>query len=325
LNILVTGGAGYVGSVVVEELIKRRHQIVVLDNLSQGHRRAVSPDAEFVEADLLDVQALQGIFQRYKFDSVMHLAAETVVLHSTSDPKRFFRNNVVGSFNLLDAMLDNNVDKIIFSSSAAVYGEHNDGPIDEEASKVPSNAYGDSKLIFEGVLSRYWKAYGIKYICLRYFNAAGATETLGEDHRPETHLIPNVLKAALAGNPVTICGMDYPTADGTCLRDFVHVKDIGLAHVLALEKADTFSGGAYNLGNQRGYSVLEIVNKAKEITEVNIPYKLSSRRPGDPPKLVANSARARHDLGWEPERSDLDHIIKSAWDWIRKYPAGYLY
>jgi UDP-glucose 4-epimerase len=323
MNILVTGGAGYVGSVVAQELIKQHHHVVVLDNLSQGHRGAVSADADFVRADLLDSDTLNSVFQQYSIEAVMHLAAETVVLHSTSDPQRFFQNNVVGSINLLDAMLKNRVSKIIFSSSAAVYGECGDSPIEEKACKAPVNAYGDSKLIFEGILSRYGEAYGIEYVCLRYFNAAGATERLGEDHRPETHLIPAILKAALTGNPVTIFGTDYATADGTCVRDFVHVEDIGRAHVLALNRADEFSGRAYNLGNQRGYSVLEVVNMARKITLINIPIKISNRRTGDPAVLVASSARARQDLGWEPELSGLDAIIKSAWDWMQKHPNGY--
>jgi len=323
MNILVTGGAGYVGSVEAQELVKRHHTVVVLDNLSQGHREAIISEANFVQADLRDTQALDNIFRQYKIEAVMHMAAETVVLHSTSDPQRFFQNNVVGSINLLDGMLNNHVNIIIFSSSAAVYGEHNDSPLEEEACKVPMNAYGDSKLIFEGILSRYGEAYGLKYICLRYFNAAGATERLGEDHRPETHLIPTVLKAAMTGSPVTIFGADYATSDGTCVRDFVHVEDIGRAHLLALEKAVEFSGRAFNLGNQRGYSVLEVVNKAEEITRVNIQLKLSNRRPGDPAVLVASSARARQDLGWEPKLSGLGTILSSAWDWIQKHSNGY--
>jgi UDP-glucose 4-epimerase len=323
MNILVTGGAGYIGSVVVEELIRRGHRVVVLDNLRQGHREAVLSGTELVEADLLDTQAIKRVFSRYEFEAVMHLAAETVVGYSTSDPQRFFQNNVVGGINLLEAMLNSHVNKIIFSSSAAVYGEHGGSPLEEEANKVPVNAYGDSKLIFEGILSRYEKAYGLKYVSLRYFNAAGATERLGEDHRPETHLIPAVIKAAMTGKAVSIYGADYPTADGTCVRDFVHVGDIGHAHVLALEKAEEFSGRAYNLGNQRGYSVLEVAAKAREITGVDMPFIFSNRRPGDPAVLVASSARARQDLGWVPALSGLDTIIGSTWDWMRKHPEGY--
>jgi UDP-glucose 4-epimerase len=323
VNILVTGGAGYVGSIVVEELIKHHHQIIVLDKLSQGHREAVLPGAEFLNADLCNAQALDSVFHQHEIEAVMHLAAETVVMDSFSDPQRFFQNNVIGSIILLDAMLKNHVNKIIFSSSAAVYGEHDDSPILEEDYKVPVNAYGDSKLIFEGILLRYEKAYGIKYICLRYFNAAGATERLGEDHRPETHLIPAVLKAALMGNPITIFGRDYVTVDGTCVRDFVHVEDIARAHVLALNTVDEFSGRVFNLGNQRGYSILEVVNMAREITRINIPCEFSSRRPGDPAILIANSTRARQDLGWKPELSGLNTIITSAWDWIRRHPDGY--
>ena len=324
MNILVTGGAGYVGSIVSEKLIEQCHRVVVLDNLSQGHRSAVPPGADFVLADLGDLHTLETLFQQYKIEAVMHMAAETVVEYAASDPQRFFQNNVAGGLNLLDGMLKHQVRKIVFASSAAVYGESGNTPLEEDATKTPLNAYGDSKLMFESILARYGKAYGIKHISLRYFNTAGATEHLGEDHRPETHLIPNVLRAALKGNsPVNVFGTDHATADGTCVRDFIHVEDIARAHILALEKIEEFAGRAYNLGNQRGYSVLEVVNKAREVTGVDIPLKLSNRRPGDPAVLVASSTRARQDLGWEPELSRLEDTIKSAWDWMQKHPNGY--
>jgi len=223
--------------------------------------------------------------------------------------------------------LSHHADKIIFSSSAAVYaavyGDNGGSLIDEESPKAPVNAYGESKLMFESILSRYGKAYGIKHISLRYFNAAGATLRLGEDHKPETHLLPCVLEAAMTGKALSVYGADYATADGTCVRDYVHVEDIAHAHILALEKLDGYSGRAFNLGNQRGYSVMEVLNRAREITGINIPINISGRRPGDPATLIASSARARQELGWKADKSDLDTIIRSAWDWKREHPHGY--
>lgn len=250
MNVLVTGGAGYVGSIVGEELLKDGYKIIVLDNLQQGHKEAVPPRAEFVLTDICDPGALEEVFQRFKIDAVMHMAAETVVEYSMTDPRRYFRNNIVGGLNLLDAMLRHDVHKFIFSSSAAVYGEPENIPIGEDHPKNPTNSYGESKLMFERILESYGKAYGLKHVSLRYFNAAGASDLLGEDHRPETHLIPNVLKAALdESSSVAIFGTDYPMKDGSCIRDYVHVIDIAQAHVLALKKIGELSSGAYNIGN----------------------------------------------------------------------------
>lgn len=322
--ILVTGGAGYVGSIVAEELVKDGYEVVVLDNLHKGHRDAVPTGAEFVLADICQPQALEELFQGYGIDAVMHMAAETVVELSMTDPGRHFQNNVVGGLNLLEAMLKHDVGKLIFSSSAAVYGEPQTIPIDETHPRVPVNAYGESKLMYERILEWYGRAHGVEFISLRYFNAAGASEHLGEDHSPETHLIPKVLKVALdRSSPVTIFGTDYTTRDGSCIRDYVHVVDIARAHILALERLKGLNGRAYNLGNGEGYSVMEVVEAARKVTGVDIPTKAGPRRPGDPAVLVASSGLAREELGWKPEYAELESIIRSSWHWMRKYPDGY--
>ena len=313
MNVLVTGGAGYVGSVVAEELLRAGHHVIILDNLQQGHKQAIPDSTEFVLADVCDHGALETLFQRLRIDAVMHMAAETVVEYSTTDPRRFFVTNVVGGVNLLNAMLKHDVHRIVFSSSAAVYGEPVQSPIDELHPKEPINAYGLSKLQFEQIMGWYGKAYGLKHISFRYFNAAGATERLGEDHEPETHLIPNVLRAALNGTPVSVFGTDYPTEDGSCVRDYVHVADIARAHVLALDKIDTLRSAAYNLGNGEGYSVLEVVHAARKVTGADIPAKVCPRRSGDPAVLVASSNRAKSELGWKPQFPELETIIESAW------------
>lgn len=324
MYILVTGGAGYIGSVINEELLKAGHKVVVLDNLYQGHRQAVIPEAVFVQANIGDSQALDGIFTKYNINAVIHMAAETVVEFSMTDPRRYFQNNVINSLVLLDIMLKHNVYKLIFSSSAAVYGEPETTVIDEDHPKNPINSYGESKLLFERILDWYGKAYGLKYISLRYFNAAGASELLGEDHDPETHLIPNILRAATNGlSPVPIYGTDYPTKDGSCIRDYVHVLDIAQAHILALDKLEKLHGKAYNLGNGNGYSVLEVVAAARQTTGINIPTKTHARRTGDPAVLVASSNRARTELGWRPEITSIENIIESAWRWTREHPHGY--
>jgi UDP-glucose 4-epimerase len=339
MKILVTGGAGYVGSIVAEELLKEGYDVLVLDNLQQGHREAVPRGAEFISADICDSASLEELFRRYKFDAAMHLSAETAVEFSISDPQRYFHNNIVGGLNLLEAMRKHQADKLVFSSSAAAYGEPQAIPIEENHPKLPMNAYGESKLIFERILGWYGKAYGLKHISLRYFNAAGASKLLGEDHRPETHLIPNILKAALIQPPisgpqpqrprtrdsgfVSILGTDYPTKDGTAIRDYIHVVDIAQAHVLALEKIEELSGKAYNLGNGEGYSVLEVIKTAKKVTGTEIPAKVGARRLGDPAVLVASSNLAKTELGWKPQFPELRGIIESAWIWMREHPDGY--
>ncbi|MDH4299773.1 MAG: UDP-glucose 4-epimerase GalE [Dehalococcoidia bacterium] len=324
MKILVTGGAGYVGSVVAEELVEQGHDVLVLDNLQQGHRGAVPGGAEFVSADICEPASLEAVLRCHEFDAVMHMAAETVVEFSLADPWRYFQNNVVGGLNLLEAMRRHQVPKLVFSSSAAVYGEPESTPILEEHPKAPLNAYGESKLMFERILSWYGRAYGLKHVSLRYFNAAGASKLLGEYHRPETHLIPNILRAALNGaTPVSLFGTDYPTKDGTAIRDYVHVVDIARAHVLALERLDLLSGRAYNLGNGEGYSVLEVIETARHVTTIDIPVRMGARRPGDPAVLVASSSLAKTELGWQPRFPEIGGIVESAWIWTKKHMKGY--
>ncbi len=324
MNVLITGGAGYVGSIVSEELLKSGYSVIIMDNLIQGHLGAVLPEAELVQKDCGNPDDLKSVFSQFKIDAVMHMAAETVVEFSMTDPKRYFHNNIIGAIHLLDAMLEHDVKKIIFSSSAATYGEPIETPIQEDHPKKPVNSYGETKLMFEKVLEWYGRAYGIKHISMRYFNAAGASQKLGEDHRPETHLIPNILKAAMDANqPVSIFGTDYPTKDGSCVRDYVHVIDIAQAHILAMQKIDDLSGRSYNLGNGDGYTVLEVVDAAKRISDVQIQTVISSRRAGDPAVLLASAERACSELGWKPKFSDLDIIVRDAWNWMQRNPDGY--
>jgi UDP-glucose 4-epimerase len=322
--ILITGGAGYIGSVVAEELLKEGYEVVILDNLRQGHRDAVPAGAEFVLADIGNCQAMEDVFRRFRIEAVIHMAADSIVHVSMTDPRKHFQNNVVAGLNLLDAMLKSGVRKIVFSSSAAVYGDPKTTPIEEGHPKVPTNAYGESKLFYEGVLRWYRGAYALDFVALRYFNAAGASQRLGEDHHPETHLIPNVLRAALdKSSPVTVFGTDYPTRDGSCVRDYVHVVDIARAHVLALEKLTELSGHVYNLGNGEGYTNMEVVGTARKVTGVNIPTKIGPRRSGDPATLVASSMLAQQELGWKTRYPELESIIGSSWQWMKKHPQGY--
>jgi len=325
LNILVTGAAGYIGSAVTEELVKRENFVIALDNLQQGHRQAVSPKAEFVQADLANSEELEQVFLRYKIDAVVHLAADSIVSDSMTNPQKFFQNNVIYGINLLDTMLKQEVHKLIFSSTASVYGEPEEIPIKESHPLRPLNPYGEAKLIFEKILHWYGRAYGLKFTSLRYFNAAGASEHFGEDHNPETHLIPNILKVALGqSSEVPVFGSDYPTKDGSCIRDYVHVLDIAKAHILSLEYIEKHTGNrAYNLGNNKGYSVLEVIETARQVTSSQIPIVIHPQRQGDPAVLVADSGLAKSELGWQPEFSTLKNIIKSAWEWQRKHPHGY--
>lgn len=323
-TILVTGGAGYIGSVVTEQLVSRGNRVIILDNLEQGHREAIHPEAEFVEGDIRDADACEQVFHREKIDAVMHMAAESIVPYSMTDPGRFYQINVAAGLSLLDAMLRHDVDRCVFSSSAAVYGQPESIPMEEDHIKEPCNAYGDSKLAFERILKWYGEAYGLKHLSLRYFNAAGATERFGEDHEPETHLIPIVLKAALeGGTPVSVFGDDYPTMDGSPVRDYVHVADIADAHLLALDALNLSGETIFNLGNGVGYSVLEVLAAAREITGSSIPHVVKQRRAGDPALLVASSDRATAELGWKPKFSSLESIIESAWEWIERHPRGY--
>ena len=325
MNILVTGAAGYIGSILTEELVKEGNFVIALDNLQQGHREAVSPEAEFVQADLGNPEEVDPVFHRFQIDAVMHLAAESIVAHSMTDPGKFFRNNVIYGINLLDTMLKHGVRKLIFSGTAAVYGEPKEVPIKESEPERPVNPYGESKLMFEGILHWYEHAYGLKFISLRYFNAAGASERFGEDHNPETHLIPNILKVALGQlGEIPVFGNDYPTPDGSCIRDYVHVLDIAKAHILALKYLEKNTGNKiYNLGTNKGYSVLEAIETARKVSGARIPATIYPQRQGDPALLVANSELAKSELGWRPEFSDLESIIGSAWQWQQKHPHGY--
>lgn len=323
MRILVTGAAGYVGSIIAEELLAAGYDVIVMDNLQQGHRKAVPRGADFVLADVSCRPAIQLVFDRFHIDAVIHMAAETVVEYSMSDPRRYFSTNVVGGLNLLDTMLSNDIRTIIFSSSAAVYGEPDSIPIDESHPKNPTNAYGESKWLFERILDWYHYAYHLKHVSLRYFNAAGASDSLGEDHDPETHLVPNVLRAALENHPVPIYGTDYPTGDGTCVRDYVHVRDIAAAHISALQRIDNLPQRAFNLGNERGYSVMEVIKAARDVTGLDIAVDVRPRRAGDPAQLVASSNAAKSYLDWRPSFPDLEPIVGTAWQWLTRHPQGY--
>ena len=324
MNILVTGAAGYIGSICSEVLLSRNHQVVAFDNLQEGHRAAVPPGALFVQVDLADRPQLDQVFSQHKIDAVMHFAGEALVAKSVREPSAFYAANVACGVNLLDAMVRHGVDKFIFSSTAATYGEPEIVPIPEDHRKSPINPYGKTKLVFEQILADYRQYTGLKYVTLRYFNAAGASVERGEAHRQESHLIPRVLDTALGVYPVLeIFGHDYPTPDGSCVRDYVHVLDISDSHVRALEEIDRFPGEAFNVGYNRGFSNLEVLHTAERITGLTIPHKLSPRRPGDPAVLVASTEKLKKTLGWEAQHSSLEEIVQSAWDWRRKFPRGY--
>jgi len=318
MNILVTGGAGYIGSVVVEETLRAGHKTIVYDNLVKGHREMIAPDALFVEGDLLDRPLLEKTFVENDIEAVIHMAAYSLVGESVIDPAKYYMNNVVAGISLLDAMRDGGVSKIVFSSTAAVYGEPEKQPIEEADRTAPTNPYGDTKLAFEHALKGYERAYGIRYASLRYFNAAGASERCGEMHDPETHLIPIVLQAADGQREqVEIYGDDYPTRDGTCVRDYIHVIDLARAHVKALEILGERSA-IFNLGcGGDGYTVNEVVEAARKITGREIRTRVSERRAGDPAVLIASSDRINSELGWRPEFQDLELIIESAWKWMQ--------
>lgn len=326
MHVLVTGGAGYIGSHVVKALLLAGHEVTVLDNLSRGHRRAVR-GVRLVEADLLDRPALDWVFAQYPAEAVLHFAALSQVGESQREPGKYVLNNVGGSATLLEAMVAAGCRMLVFSSTAAVYGAPSRMPIDEETPLSPTNVYGETKLFIERVLRRFDAAHGLRSIALRYFNAAGADPSgeLGEDHRPETHLIPLVLQVALGQREaIEVFGTDYDTPDGTCIRDYVHVSDLASAHLLAL--AALMNGApsaAYNLGNGNGFSVKEVIAAAQRVTGRQIPVKVAPRRPGDPPSLVAGSARAEKELGWRPEFAGLETMIATAWEWHRRNPRGY--
>jgi UDP-glucose 4-epimerase len=316
MNILVTGAAGYIGSVVSERLIEHGHTVVALDNLRHGHRDAVHPAARFVQGDLLDREWLHHEVRQAKVDAVVHLAAEALIDESIRNPGLFFRVNVTGGLNLLDAMAAAGVSRMIFSSTAAVYGEPESIPIREDATLRPVNSYGESKLAFERAMAWYERAYGLRHVSLRYFNACGATERCGELHLPETHLIPILLDAALGRRQsMQLFGTDYDTPDGTCIRDYVHVRDIADAHLLCLAHIDEIPSQAFNLGNGAGYSNREVIEAAKRITGSSFCVLESPRRPGDPARLVASADRISSVLGWKPGAPALEAMIESAWAW----------
>lgn len=323
MNVLVTGGAGYIGSVMVERLIAHGHRTVVYDSLELGHRQAIDPEAIFIQGYIQDTPRLIEVFKTHQIDAVIHMAAYALVGESVKNPKKYFQNNFVGGLSLLDAMLEAEVKKIVFSSTCATYGMPEKMPITEETPQKPVNPYGESKLAFERALKWYDEAYGIRSACMRYFNAAGASERFGEDHSPESHIIPNVLKVALGqASQVNIFGEDYPTPDGTCIRDYIHIIDLAEAHILALKVIEERSR-IYNLGYSNGYSVAEVVEMARQVTGRPIPTECAPRRPGDPPILIANSDKATLELGWMPQHSELDRIIESAWKWHLAHPNGY--
>jgi UDP-glucose 4-epimerase len=318
MRVLVTGGAGYIGSVVTEELVSDGHLAVVYDSLYKGHREAVVPGAKLVQADLMDGETLRRTLKENGIEAVIHMAADSLVGESVQNPAKYYRNNVLAGLSLLDAMLETGVKRIVFSSTAATYGEPLKQPVEETDPTNPTNPYGETKLAFERALKWYDAAYGLRYASLRYFNAAGATAHCGESHDPETHLIPIVLQAAAGTREaVEVYGEDYPTRDGTCVRDYIHVLDLARAHILSL---GALSEGSriYNLGcGGDGYSVREVIETARAVTGREINVRVGRRRPGDPAVLIASSEKIRCDLGWQPTRQNLQLIIQSAWDWMQ--------
>ena len=325
MRVLVTGGAGYIGSVVTEELLQAGHQVVVFDNLSRGHRQAVPKNAELVVGDMADRACLEQLLRARAIDAVMHFAALIEAGESMKAPEQFFRNNTSNALTLLEAMIAARVKRFVFSSTAALFGNPERTPIEEDDPVLPTNAYGESKLLVERMLAWFHQIHGLRYASLRYFNAAGASRPdQGEAHQPETHLIPRTLQVALGrAEHVNIFGTDYPTPDGTCVRDYIHVADLARAHLLALQALENSSPLIYNLGNGQGFSVREVVEVARSVTGHPVPAIESPRRAGDPAVLIASSKKIRRDLGWQPRFPDLKSIVESAWQWHRKHPDGY--
>jgi UDP-glucose 4-epimerase len=323
VKLLVTGGAGYIGSIVASHLLAAGHDVAILDNLERGHREAVPSGAKLIVADLRDRDEIKRAAQD-GFDGVLHFAALALVSESVSNPGRYYEVNVGGTLNLLEAMVSAGIDRLVFSSTCAVYGEPDEVPIRETAPPRPINAYGASKLAVDMMIGDFCRAYGIGAVSLRYFNVAGASGRLGEDHDPETHLIPNILRAAMGINPcVEIFGIDYPTPDGTAIRDYIHIDDLSQAHLLALDKTRASEHQILNLGNGSGFSVREVVAAARKVTGREIPTREAGRRPGDPPALVAASERIRAELGWSPRKPGLDEIVADAWAFAQAHPRGY--
>lgn len=325
MKILVTGGAGYIGSVTAAELIAAGHQVIVLDNLYQGHAAAVPPEAVFIHADLADKAALARLFAEHPgIDGIMHFASYTLVGESMEKPLLYLRDNLVNAANLLEAAVAAGVRRFILSSTANLFDEPERMPIEPDNKIVPGSPYGESKFFIERMLHWFERIYGLRYASLRYFNACGDTPERGEDHDPETHIIPLILQVALGQRPhFTVFGDDYPTPDGTCIRDYVHVVDLASAHILAMEALDRIGSRKYNLGNGSGFSVMEVVEMCRKVTGHSIPHVIGPRRPGDPAILIASSESIRRELGWQPRYPDLESIVRSAWEWHRSRPQGY--
>lgn len=323
MRVLVTGGAGYIGSVIVEELLAAGHSVVVYDSLVKGHLDAVHPEATFVHAQIAERDHLCKTLEAHQIEAVIHMAALSLVPESVTHPERYFENNVSGSLAIVQAMIDTGVRRLVFSSTAALYGEQEQMPISEEAATQPTNPYGESKLLVEQMLPWLAQAHGITCTSLRYFNAAGATERYGEDHQPETHLIPLVLTAAQQGQPVMVMGTDYATPDGTAVRDYIHVVDLAQAHIQALTRSEP-GLRLYNMGNGHGYSVRQVIESARKVTGLTLKVEEGPRRAGDQVITVAGAERIRAELGWQPRYPDLDTIIESAWRWKQRHPYGYM-
>ncbi len=321
MNVLVTGGAGYIGSVCVEELLSAGHTVTVVDNLSEGHESAVDKRARFIRGDLGEKAVIIPALRESKAEAVIHFAAHALVGESMTNPAKYFNNNVGNGLQLLQSAVDVGVKKFVFSSTCATYGPPEKVPMTEDIPQNPINPYGESKLMFEKMLKWYQQIHGLEFVAFRYFNAAGASEQCGEHHRIESHLIPNVLKVAMGqANHCEIYGTDYPTADGTCIRDYIHIVDIAEAHILALKKG---AQGFFNLGNGEGYSVREVIQTCENVSGCSIPVVEKPRRAGDPPKLVASASKAMRELGWKPRYPKLEEIVKTAWKWHQSHPNGY--
>jgi len=323
-RVLVTGGAGYIGSVVVSQLLEQGCEVIVYDNLAKGRRASVPANAQFIQGDISNRSALDRLFQENSIDAVMHFAAFIEAGESMQVPEKYFRNNTANTLSLLEAIIAHKISRFVFSSTAALFGTPERTPIEETDKLQPTNAYGASKLLVEQMLAWFHQIHGLRYASLRYFNAAGAAGAQGEDHDPESHLIPLTLQVALGQREfISIFGTDYPTSDGTCVRDYIHVSDLASAHLLVLEELKRKDKLIYNLGNGRGFSVREVIETVRRVTGHAIPVKEAARRPGDPAVLVASSEKIRRELNWMPRYSELESIVRSAWDWRRAHPQGY--